>query len=307
MTAVGDRYYVGRCQDGEYGIFDRDTGLLKERRPTVYAAIERVDELLGRLAPDEDSLEAEIAAAAEAHGHVELNALVEDVTGSGPLKVAFREELAPANQRLMDSMGVEVEIDPDAPASCEHEEEAMETVTAVRARGGKTWTKDKIIEAIVAHADLHDGEPPASRDWVNGSPSHPSLYNVKAIFGSWADAVEAAGFARPKRGGANNRKKNGTAPAAAARRAVRAAKPQPKVETPPDAAGRTAESADRTAEPTGGGADALPQPFAAITGTLTAGAEDLRQIAADIEKLDAMRAELVARFKAKAQELAEFA
>lgn len=65
----------------------------------------------------------------------------------------------------------------------------------------RTWTRETIIEAIQRWAHEH-GAPPASTDWFKRVDDYPSTSMVKRLFdGSWADAVEAAGFPRPHRGG----------------------------------------------------------------------------------------------------------
>lgn len=63
----------------------------------------------------------------------------------------------------------------------------------------RTWTRQDIIAALQAHVAEH-GHPPTSKDWSHVSPDHPSATIVKQQFPSWADAVEAAGFDRPRRG-----------------------------------------------------------------------------------------------------------
>jgi len=64
------------------------------------------------------------------------------------------------------------------------------------------WTRDEITEAIQNHA-LQHGAPPTSTDWAKAAPGRPSADLVKRRFGgSWADAIVAAGFPRPLRGGA---------------------------------------------------------------------------------------------------------
>lgn len=78
------------------------------------------------------------------------------------------------------------------------------------------WSRERIIEAIRTWAEEHDGIPPAASRW---NPSHaiamghpkyaekfyqdnawPFVQTVIACFGSWANAIEAAGFERPKCG-----------------------------------------------------------------------------------------------------------
>ena len=75
----------------------------------------------------------------------------------------------------------------------------------------RVWNRENVIKAIQAWAEDH-GRPPLAMDWIrtgvtsSGVP-HPgfsSVYRYKhsssAPFASWADAVEAAGFPRPRVG-----------------------------------------------------------------------------------------------------------
>ncbi len=63
----------------------------------------------------------------------------------------------------------------------------------------RRYTDDEILDAIHRWHAEH-GEPPRSGDWRRLSDEHPSTSTVKVRFGSWANAIEAAGFPRPKRG-----------------------------------------------------------------------------------------------------------
>lgn len=56
------------------------------------------------------------------------------------------------------------------------------------------WTHDRIIEAIVRWAELHDGKPPASSTWFKAPDGYPSTSVVKREFGSWSRAIRAAGL-----------------------------------------------------------------------------------------------------------------
>jgi Homing endonuclease associated repeat len=75
------------------------------------------------------------------------------------------------------------------------------------------WTGDRIVAAIQAWAQ-RTGEPPTAREWkrppsspVNageGVPtgnSRPTTRRVIRVFGSWSEAIEAAGSLRAPRGG----------------------------------------------------------------------------------------------------------
>jgi len=68
----------------------------------------------------------------------------------------------------------------------------------------KIWTQEAVIGAIQKWARLH-GKPPASREWMHSDtdgsyPAATSVYGPQAAFPKWADAIEAAGFHRPKAG-----------------------------------------------------------------------------------------------------------
>lgn len=61
----------------------------------------------------------------------------------------------------------------------------------------KVWNKSKIIDAIKDWAVQHN-HPPTSTNWLHTSyeqeDKHPSYSTVVNYFGSWADALEAAGY-----------------------------------------------------------------------------------------------------------------
>lgn len=71
-------------------------------------------------------------------------------------------------------------------------------------RATKVWTREKQIAKIQEFAKRW-GRPPV---WTDTMAYPRDLPNGKLIwqeFGSWANAVEAAGFPRPKRGGPKRR------------------------------------------------------------------------------------------------------
>lgn len=74
-------------------------------------------------------------------------------------------------------------------------EEEVETVPARR-----QWTRETIIEAVQKFAAEH-GRPPKADEWVRSSLDHPTQSTVYQRFGNWGDAIVAAGFERPVRGG----------------------------------------------------------------------------------------------------------
>lgn len=76
--------------------------------------------------------------------------------------------------------------------------------------GNSYWTKELIIDAIKRFAEIH-GRRPSSSEWLsvrekhkrlgrNSDERYPYAATVLYHFGSWADAIEAAGFERPMRG-----------------------------------------------------------------------------------------------------------
>lgn len=74
-------------------------------------------------------------------------------------------------------------------------------------KDARRWTQGAVIAALQAWAKTH-GKPPTSADWIrSGGDEHPARTTVYASnehytapFPSWAAAVEAAGFPRPKPG-----------------------------------------------------------------------------------------------------------
>jgi hypothetical protein len=56
------------------------------------------------------------------------------------------------------------------------------------------WTPQRIVEALRAWLDDHEGVPPTSGDWekVDGTV-HPGYETVRRTFGSWEAALLAAG------------------------------------------------------------------------------------------------------------------
>jgi hypothetical protein len=88
----------------------------------------------------------------------------------------------------------------------EASEDAVCTVCANHQN--KKWTRENVIKAIQLWAEEHDGKPPRSTDWNYKSshkrdrrfPTITSVYGPTCAFKSWADAIEAAGFPRPRVG-----------------------------------------------------------------------------------------------------------
>jgi hypothetical protein len=73
------------------------------------------------------------------------------------------------------------------------------TAPARNGRGVSRWNRESVEAAIQAWAAEH-GRPPKQKD-TNNEPGLPSPSSVRDTHGSWANAVEAAGFPRPRRGG----------------------------------------------------------------------------------------------------------
>lgn len=88
--------------------------------------------------------------------------------------------------------------------------------------GVARWTADTVVAAIRDWGAKH-GRPPMQRD-ANGDPSLPSASVARSACGSWANAVEEAGFPRPQRGGAHL-----TAPAKASGSAPSSEEPKKEV------------------------------------------------------------------------------
>jgi hypothetical protein len=72
----------------------------------------------------------------------------------------------------------------------------------------RKWTPEAVIDAI-RRFTAANGRPPKAAEWinadpVNGYPARSAVYRSKswpgAPFASWADAIEAAGFPRPRVG-----------------------------------------------------------------------------------------------------------
>jgi hypothetical protein len=60
-------------------------------------------------------------------------------------------------------------------------------------------SRASIIEDIQRHAH-RTGYPPTAEEWRTGGDDHPTYSTVVSYFFSWPDAIEAAGYPRPRRG-----------------------------------------------------------------------------------------------------------
>lgn len=58
-----------------------------------------------------------------------------------------------------------------------------------------TWTRGRIIDAMAEWARTH-GRPPRTTDWQKTDPDgrHPTMMTVFSRFGSWSQAIAAAGL-----------------------------------------------------------------------------------------------------------------
>jgi hypothetical protein len=85
-----------------------------------------------------------------------------------------------------------------------------------RQSADRHWTREAVLDAIKRFASAH-GRPPTADEWstadpVNGYPPRTAVYSAgrksSAHFDKWADAIEAAGFERPRVGGYVRRPRN---------------------------------------------------------------------------------------------------
>ena len=75
-----------------------------------------------------------------------------------------------------------------------------------RQHANRRWTRERIIADIRKWNDIH-GRPPVATDWLHytsptrGAPREwPHVQIAQREFGSWSNAIEAAGFPRPSIG-----------------------------------------------------------------------------------------------------------
>lgn len=85
---------------------------------------------------------------------------------------------------------------------------ACDACSHARQKADKRWTREAVIEAIQRFASQH-GRPPRAQEWIrsdqaNGYPPRSAVYKSRhhstAPFAKWGDAIEAAGFLRPRVG-----------------------------------------------------------------------------------------------------------
>lgn len=87
---------------------------------------------------------------------------------------------------------------PDPPDGIDNIPAEVTPPAASRKRMGRRWTRDAIIQALHQWAETHGG-PPDAKEWEKGG-DHPSYATVRNHFGTWANALAAAGYPTPTRG-----------------------------------------------------------------------------------------------------------
>ena len=66
-------------------------------------------------------------------------------------------------------------------------------------RAGFRWTPETIVYAITLWHRKHS-RPPTVCEWEQAGENHPSTMTVRRVFGSWNDAIHAAGYTPRPRG-----------------------------------------------------------------------------------------------------------
>jgi hypothetical protein len=66
-------------------------------------------------------------------------------------------------------------------------------------RPGFRWTRETIVYAITLWYRKHS-RTPLTREWDQAGENHPSRQTVSRVFGSWNEAMHAAGFTPRPRG-----------------------------------------------------------------------------------------------------------
>lgn len=66
-------------------------------------------------------------------------------------------------------------------------------------RPGFQWTRDTIVYAIRLWYRTHS-RVPCTNEWTSAGENHPSRHTVSRVFGSWNEAMIAAGFQPRPRG-----------------------------------------------------------------------------------------------------------
>ena len=98
--------------------------------------------------------------------------------------------------------------DPDQPARWVATLPANHPATAgdaPEAALGRGWTRERALDAIRQWTAAH-GRPPTYEQWRRAGPERPVTRTVERLFGSWSDAIRAAGYAPAPRGGHRSRR-----------------------------------------------------------------------------------------------------
>lgn len=66
-------------------------------------------------------------------------------------------------------------------------------------RPGYCWTRENVVYAIELWHRRYLRAPTVA-DWTNAGHDHPTRHTVQRVFGSWNNAIKAAGL-RPRRQG----------------------------------------------------------------------------------------------------------
>ena len=66
-------------------------------------------------------------------------------------------------------------------------------------RGDFQWTRGMIVYAITLWYKRHR-RMPMTKDWDQAGEDHPCRHTVARVFGSWNEAISAAGFTPRPRG-----------------------------------------------------------------------------------------------------------
>ncbi|MGO9976907.1 MAG: homing endonuclease associated repeat-containing protein [Solirubrobacteraceae bacterium] len=71
----------------------------------------------------------------------------------------------------------------------------LQSPAILRKQAASQWGEAEIIAALRAHATAKGGTAPDSDDWTRTTATHPSALRVRAVFGSWRQALAAADLA----------------------------------------------------------------------------------------------------------------
>lgn len=140
--------------------------------------------------------------------------------------VTLPEEPHEPAKRLLETLGATYDVLEGGPAP-KHLTAAPEPAQSPPSREEIPMQDEKAaaVAALQAYA-RENGEPPSSRIWRE-TGAMPTEARLRRLFGSWAEAIEAAGFPRPTRGGAQGA------------RAARPARELPSLDAGIATAGRT--------------------------------------------------------------------